>query len=205
MKRNTVVQLPKRRSKDEILEIAIRLFAERGFSAVSMRDLATACSITPAALYHHFSDKQTLYLEAAKAALKPKMGGLEVVLDKSTDLESMVRNFVKWFAELVATDEAFLRILSRELLENDPYRLARITETVLQPPIERLAELARGFLPDEDPYLIGFSVMSLVLGHYQLAPIRQHLAGSSGVELATQEIADHIIALLLGGIGSKPV
>jgi AcrR family transcriptional regulator len=63
----------KRRSRrDEILEIAVGLFAARGYHGVSMDDIGTAAGITGPALYHHFTNKEAMLA----AALKPVSEGL---------------------------------------------------------------------------------------------------------------------------------
>jgi len=46
--------------KEEIIDTASQLFGERGFNAVSMRDLAEALGIKAASLYNHISSKQEL-------------------------------------------------------------------------------------------------------------------------------------------------
>ncbi len=46
--------------KEEILMVAARLFRERGFSAVTMRDLAGALHIKAASLYNHIVSKQEI-------------------------------------------------------------------------------------------------------------------------------------------------
>lgn len=55
--------------KKQILKIAAQLFKERGYSAVTMRDLAAAMDMKAASLYNHISGKQeilaTLILEVA--------------------------------------------------------------------------------------------------------------------------------------------
>jgi len=56
--------------KKEIINIASRLFKERGYNAVSMRDIAQAMDIKAASLYNHIAGKQeilaTLILEVAE-------------------------------------------------------------------------------------------------------------------------------------------
>lgn len=42
---------------------AVRLFGERGYDSVSMKDLAKAVGVVPSALYKHYSSKQALYDE----------------------------------------------------------------------------------------------------------------------------------------------
>ena len=56
--------------KQEIIAVASRLFNERGYNAVSMRDIAQAMGIKAASLYNHIHGKQeilsTLILEVAQ-------------------------------------------------------------------------------------------------------------------------------------------
>lgn len=49
--------------KEKILEVSEKLFAEHGYRAVSIRDIAKACNVTNAALYYHFKNKDDLFEE----------------------------------------------------------------------------------------------------------------------------------------------
>ena len=46
--------------KDEIVGIAAKLFKEKGYSAITMRDIAKALDIKAASLYNHINSKQDL-------------------------------------------------------------------------------------------------------------------------------------------------
>jgi len=50
-------------TKEKFLYEAMRLFGERGYDSVSMKDLAQAVGVVPSALYKHYSSKQALYNE----------------------------------------------------------------------------------------------------------------------------------------------
>lgn len=64
---------PRRRSRrDEILQIAVGLFASRGYHGVSMDDIGSAAGVTGPALYHHFAGKEAMLV----AALMPVSDGL---------------------------------------------------------------------------------------------------------------------------------
>jgi AcrR family transcriptional regulator len=64
---------PRRRTRrDEILEIAVGLFASRGYHGVSMDDIGSAAGVTGPALYHHFAGKEAMLV----AALIPVSEGL---------------------------------------------------------------------------------------------------------------------------------
>jgi AcrR family transcriptional regulator len=46
--------------RDELLRIAGRLFAQRGFKNTTVRDIADAAGIQSGSLYHHFDSKETM-------------------------------------------------------------------------------------------------------------------------------------------------
>ncbi|MCB0152930.1 MAG: helix-turn-helix transcriptional regulator, partial [Caldilineaceae bacterium] len=49
-------------SRAAILAAAQRLFVERGYRGISMREIAEAVGMTKAALYYHFRDKEQLFV-----------------------------------------------------------------------------------------------------------------------------------------------
>ena len=66
MANGRIVKAPDER-KQELLDTAMRLFIERGFSATSMRDIARAANVTPGLAYHYFDNKQQLFSEALES------------------------------------------------------------------------------------------------------------------------------------------
>lgn len=52
---------PQGNREEQLLDIARRLFANRGFRATSLRDIAEEAKISKAALYYHFPNKDELY------------------------------------------------------------------------------------------------------------------------------------------------
>ncbi len=51
-----------------LIEIAVPLFAERGYHGVSIRDLTSAAGINVASFYNHFKSKEQLLFEVSLAA-----------------------------------------------------------------------------------------------------------------------------------------
>jgi AcrR family transcriptional regulator len=61
----TTVAATRRRSRrEEILQIAMGLFATRGYHGVSMDDIGSAAGVTGPALYHHFAGKEAMLAAA---------------------------------------------------------------------------------------------------------------------------------------------
>lgn len=64
--KRTIKQERAARTRNEILEAAIRLFARNGLLATTMADLAKEIAMTPGALYWHFPTKEDLVLAAVE-------------------------------------------------------------------------------------------------------------------------------------------
>lgn len=48
-------------TKDRILLAAVKLFAEKGYAAVTVKDIAESVNVQPSALYNHFKSKEIIY------------------------------------------------------------------------------------------------------------------------------------------------
>jgi AcrR family transcriptional regulator len=59
--------------KQAILDAALSVFAERGFEAARLEDVAARAGIAKGTLYLHFSDKEALFEELIRSAVAPIM------------------------------------------------------------------------------------------------------------------------------------
>lgn len=55
-------RLPAPARREQILDVAVQVFARNGFHGTSMNDVAEAAGVTKPVLYQHFDSKQELYL-----------------------------------------------------------------------------------------------------------------------------------------------
>jgi AcrR family transcriptional regulator len=60
MPSSAAAAMPSPNRRDELLEIAAVLFAERGFRNTTVRDIADAAGILSGSLYHHFDSKEAM-------------------------------------------------------------------------------------------------------------------------------------------------
>ena len=49
------------RSRQQILDSALKLFSHRGYGATSVRDIAEEAGLSKGNVYHHFPDKETIF------------------------------------------------------------------------------------------------------------------------------------------------
>lgn len=103
-------RLPAARRREQLLEVALHVFAERGFHQTSMNDVADAAGVTKPVLYQHFSSKRALYLEL----LELVSSRLMTAIDEATTTAGGPREQV----------ERGLRAYFRFVVDsNDEYRL----------------------------------------------------------------------------------
>lgn len=67
-------------TKEKILDVSLTLFSQRGFSAVSIRDICKEVKIKESSVYYHFASKRAILEELQRrfeAAAEERMGRLE--------------------------------------------------------------------------------------------------------------------------------
>lgn len=128
------------RARQQILDVAERLFAARGMHGTSVRDVAGELGIPTASLLHHFPRKQRLYgavLERIAEHLADVLErGTEGSGDHATKLRRLTRRFWRWSQD--RPDHCVL--LLRDMLDRSIEQANRLP---LSPVIERFAAFIR--------------------------------------------------------------
>ncbi|MEC0302777.1 TetR/AcrR family transcriptional regulator [Terribacillus saccharophilus] len=74
-----------------IITTAERLFMTHGYRAISTRRIAEECGITQPALYHHFPNKQAIYLEVVRSIMVQTEEAMTHVLQDHADSKNRIR------------------------------------------------------------------------------------------------------------------
>jgi AcrR family transcriptional regulator len=75
---------------EQIIETAAKLFAEKGFDATSIDDIAEACEVAPGLIYHYFDSKsEILRALLERKSLLPKMAEILAQPPKATVEETL--------------------------------------------------------------------------------------------------------------------
>src|SRR3954452_14919348 len=120
---------PRRRSRrDEILEIAVGLFAARGYHGVSMDDIGAAAGVTGPALYHHFAGKEAM-LAAALIPVSEQLlaGGRARITENEGRPRSALAALVEFHVDFALANPAVIALHLHELdrLPDEPRRQIR--------------------------------------------------------------------------------
>ena len=118
----------RRSRREEILEIAVGLFATRGYHGVSMDDIGAAAGVTGPALYHHFAGKEAM-LAAALIPVSEQLlaGGKARITEASDDPAAALAALVDFHVEFALANPAVIALHLHELdrLPEDPRRQIR--------------------------------------------------------------------------------
>lgn len=79
----------------EILAAAIALFAAKGYSRVSIRELAGRAGCSTANLYHHFSSKYDIFVTLIEGAMDDHFAGLREALERHDDPVEQLRHVLR--------------------------------------------------------------------------------------------------------------
>ncbi len=196
-------------TRERILKNAARLFAERGFKDLTVREISRAACVNLAAVNYHFGSKLGLYktiirglaenMETAKGDLIPHDGALT----PEDQLRAYVRNFLgRLLAE--RSEDWMDRLLGREMLDPSP-ALDLIIERGIRPNGERLGALVAKLLglaaPDDRVWQCAVSVQAQCLFYYSSRSVFERMSrGLKFTPKVIDNIACHIADFSLAGI-----
>lgn len=103
-------------SRQRILKTATRLFAEKGFSGISVDEIVDTAGINKRMVYHYFGSKAKLFQAALSAEYK-KLEALEIKTLNPTDpIEKIITDIVRAYFDFLQANPEFVQLLLWENL-----------------------------------------------------------------------------------------
>ena len=194
-------------TRDRLLKAAERLFADRGFKKVTVRDICRAARANVAAVNYHFGDKLGLYREVMQSAIDGMRGTNDAAREAGAGQppEEQLRRYITIFVDRVLTpgNDAVHRLINREM--NDPTpALDALVEQGVRPRVEYLSGLIAAIIgcdpTDQSVLRCVASVQAQTLA-YMPNPIATRLGLANKPTAANlRDIADHIAEFSLAGV-----
>jgi AcrR family transcriptional regulator len=154
------VRLPAPRRRRQLLNVALDVFAERGYHDASMDDVAEAAGVTKPVLYQHFGSKRDLYLELLRDVGTQLM---DAVVEATTAVDGprqqVEAGFVAYF-EFVSKHVSAFRLLFGSGRQADDEFLA-VTHRVEDRMAEAVAVLITVDIDEEHRRLLANGVVGL--------------------------------------------
>jgi AcrR family transcriptional regulator len=184
----------------KLLGISAELFAERGFSGVSMREISRKAGITQAAIYHHFTNKEALYIAAVEHLYKGQTSELVSMASQQKDSQTQLAVIVSSLLTLFDKQAQFRRIYFRELLDGDQKRLKLMVDGVFPEIHEFLIDLMEQLAPHMDSHLMVLDLSGLIFHHLEARKLSAQMDTGRAKHQKLSYLAEHIVALLLNGV-----
>lgn len=148
---------------DQLFDVALDLFARRGYRATTMDEIAEAAGVTKPLLYQHFDSKRSLYLELVDSISRDLLDALAETVESAGSPRELVEfGFLAYF-KLVVTHEAAFRLLyGRD--DADDKELGDALRRVEDAIAETIDPLIDAGLEPEHRRLLAYAVVGMAEG-----------------------------------------
>jgi len=198
-------------TRERLLDEAEILFAQKGFHAVSIREITSVAQCNLAAVNYHFGNKENLYLEIFRSRVVPRAQRLRQTFEKHLAAESELSPSTVIYALAQAfllgplSDKERLRhyqLMMREISE--PTGAFEIVEQAIRPLFDTLHGHFASFMPtplkDKNISLMILSVIAQVLYFNSARQMVKRITGSEYDVQFKNELINHIVAFSLKGL-----
>jgi len=172
-------------TRDRLLKTAARLFGERGFNHVSVREISKEAATNVAAVNYHFRDKLGLYRELIGTVAEGMHRGKTAALDAGAgrppeeQLRAYIRGFLHQLLDSDPQEESWMdQLIAREMMEPTP-ALDLIIEKGIKPSGKRLNKLVGDVLQlppgDKRVLMCAGTIQGLCLWHRTSRTVAERL------------------------------
>ena len=189
----------------EIVAAALASFAERGFAATKLEDVATAAGISKGTIYLYFPTKEDLFREVVRQAVLPNLTAAESDISQhSGSSADLLRMVARRFLDLLDTDLTAVPKLVVAESGNFPAIAQFYADTVLRRAFVLIeGVLTRGIQRGEFRPVDVHSVLPSFSGAFLLLSLWKHSLGRhTDLSFDPRAVVDAHLDLLLHGLAA---
>lgn len=150
--------------KEEIISVAASLFKEKGYSAVSMRDIAQAMNIKAASLYNHITGKQQILSTLIMVVAEEFTTAMAGISSESISSVEKIQKIIEVHIDITVNYAENIATLNNDWMHLEGEDLKRVVqmredyESTFRSIIKK--GIAEGDLKENHPEVILFSILS---------------------------------------------
>ena len=192
------------RTRARLLRHAERLFARKGYSATSLREVARAAGVQIFTILHHFGSKARLYREIRSRWNREVEELVSRVLTESTDSRALVQRVVDELFDFFLANRARLALNARAVLgEGLPRQLTLGGRSWVRFMSSEMKTHQLG-APGVNPALLLITVEGILHNHVLGASHYRHLFGRDVTDpKMAAEVKRHVTQVILALVGRK--
>jgi len=189
--------------RNQILEAAAKVFAEKGFHPTTIKDIARVAGIADGTIYNYFENKTALLLGIVD--LTTQTAKQDMDLSKITELD--FRGFLKAYLLqplMVPKADNFelFRVLISEIMVNKELR-ELYYQKIFEPTIAMAETYFRQYAERQVSKPLDISLTIRTISGMVFGLILQHIMGDKTLEAKWDELPDFLADLILEGLGSN--
>ncbi len=188
------------RTADRLLDTAELLFAQKGYEATALRDIAAAANIQQPGLYKYFESKDALYRQVLQRALQPLADEMEEAIARSPQSASF-HTLTDRLVDVLAQHPNVSMLLIRSILsapsDRDEIGMAWVERLIDYG--QRITQAAEIKPAAEDLILHIVAIFNMMFGYFWASPVARGLAG---VDPLSPAMIERQKALLSGFIAT---
>ena len=184
-------------SRERICTVATQMFAEYGFAATSIRNIAAACAISIPSIYHFFGDKDRLYAACRETGFREAADRLSRALQSHEPGRQRILAFVVELCDVLLNDRNFARLLQRGLLLEECGGVAELTTQYLAEELALLSAEIERLTGKSGAVGRTFSICALVLGLTLLRRIGEVDGSDPALAADPERLARHALNTVL--------
>lgn len=187
-----------------VLESATALFIERGFDAVSMRDIASHSGVSQSLIHHYFGSKEGLWGEVKRACYDPYLTAQQALMDAAdVDTRAFVDHSARARFHFFQTNPRVIRLLQWLQLMADPLGMETGQDTGPRLLARiRQAQADGDIRADMEAENIAAIALALTTYWFQNRHVIQHMADLPDEDMAAadQRYLDAVLKFLSSGL-----
>ena len=183
--------------RELILEHAAALFARRGYPGTSMNQVAEACGLSKATLYHYYKDKYALLVSIADSHVSRLQGIVREALTEHKTPDAQMRVLIRRLVEEYAGAQNAHRVLTEDVKFLDDADRERILDKEREV-VNGFARVVAALRPDLKEAALSKPLTMLLFGMINWMFTWMRPEGRIDYDAMAPIVAD----LFLGGIGA---
>jgi AcrR family transcriptional regulator len=153
------MRLPADQRRAQLLEVARDRFADLGFHATSMDEIAEAAGVTKPVLYQHFPSKRALYCELLDDTGRQLLERIAESAGTQSGRAAVESGFRAYF-EFAATNRQGFRLLLQTAVQDDD-DFSRAVTAIVQSIIDSIAVLLADIFDEEQRMVLAAAIFGM--------------------------------------------
>lgn len=185
--------------REQLLAVALKVFAQHGYHSTSMNDIADAAGVTKPVLYQHFASKRALYTATLEAVGESMIAALSSATAASpSGKEQTAAGMVAYFRWVANDPDAFSLLFGGGTRRDEEF--AAVAQRVEKAAAELIAPLIEAGVDADYQRMVAHALIGMSEG------VSRHLI-HGGQRIDPDTVGEHLASLAWAGlraVGRKP-